>query len=359
MVNKIILPLIASTLTSYAIRPLLQKTYNVFDENCQLSYRLFITGEKSRLVDVDTGKVLENWSKADDNPYLKDKFGFLIYSNDSSRPYLHLAVKNETLYDLDNSEVLEFEADICENIYSELHPISYSNIPIEARFCDYAYYFRNIDKSCFGENKNKTCTMVALQILLGYYDSIWNDNVVEEIYDAPRESSSTYCSGFFPSPATKANDFFDYLIKNCNSYCKVSIENDGLSNINQNHFINHYIGEIRNLEYANNTSEGNWSDLMSNRQYGVLKDGINAGRPVIINTLAHSMLAFAYDDNFIYVMTGWYSNVMAKISWGAFSGNIFTNYCAAYDLILKTPHYHSNNYYSISLGKFICPLGDL
>ena len=125
----------------------------------------------------------------------------------------------------------------------------------------------------------------------------------------------------------------------------------------QNRLINFYIGSVRNLNYGNNTSEGNWSDIFSGRQFEVVSDAIKGGRPVILNNLSHSMVAFAYDNDFVYLMSGWRGRErIAKMKWSDFNGNIFTNaFCGAYDLKLTCGHSCSDNYYSTTLSRFLCP----
>ncbi len=194
-----------------------------------------------------------------------------------------------------------------------------------------------------------------MQILFDYYDSVENDNVIEEIYDSPVCGYFMTCSEFSNSPSSRGEKFHSYLINYCNTYLNIDIENKGgLSNLDQFKLINSYIGTSRYLEYSCNTSEGNIADILSGRQFGIIKDAINNGRPVILNTLKHSMVAFGYDDDYVYVMSGWYSNVISKMSWDNVHGNIFTNYCAAYDLVIDS-HSCTDNYYSNIVGKYLCP----
>lgn len=333
------------------------KTFDVYSEDCIQRYELIVERNRSVLFDKETDRVVESFN-GDKNPYLNSGFNcdYLIYGT-TYEEYKYLGVVDEKLINLETGleAVIEKETNTAP-IHDALIGVSYGSIPLNAKFCKYSYYFGNLDEHGFGKNTTKTCTIVAMQILFGYYDSIWSDLVVEERFDEPVSEHKIHCADFSKSAATKAEEFHSYLINYCDSYIGTDVKAKGLSNINQNKLINSYVGTARNLEYGNNTSEGNFSDILSGKQFGVVKDAINAGRPAILNTLQHSMVAFAYDDTYVYLMSGWRGDKqISKMNWDKFNGNVFSNACAAYDLQLKCAHTCSDNYYSTVYGRYICP----
>lgn len=343
----------------------------VYTENCQPNYELIVGNNSSYLVSIKDETIVEKYSN-DNNPYLKDKLEYLVYVEDHQYGYKHVGVLNDELFDLDNREVIEIpeSARSGGTIADVLTYIDYSDIPSTATFCDMSYYFEHLswydelgyEQYGYGENIHNTCCIVSIQILFGYYNAIFNDNVVSDTYDRCSYEYEYYCHYFNMSPHTDPEGFHSHLTSLCNIYCGVNIEQDGgLSWLNQNHFINFYIGTVRHLNYTNFTSEGNLQDIFSNRHILVTKFGINTGRPVIFNNFYHSMVAIAYDSNYVYVMTGGtqsdFNNAFGKMSWNDCVGNIFTNCPAAYDLILQCGHYCPLGYYSTIMNRFRCPYG--
>ena len=49
------------------------------------------------------------------------------------------------------------------------------------------YYFSQLTAN-FGENYVGTCSYVATAMLLSYYDTYWDDNIIPEIYDKPTDT---------------------------------------------------------------------------------------------------------------------------------------------------------------------------
>ncbi len=336
------------------------EVYNEYFEN---KYMLVDTLGSAKLLEKSTGKIIEEFSEFC-NPYAKANVEYPVYVSSGKYGYRHVGIVDDVLLDLDSMSAINcFEsARSGGNIHSSLTIISYADIPVNATFCHYPYYFKNLSHSGYGDNKHGTCCLVSMQILFDYYDAIFHEHVIESQYDTHVSGPYFSCYYFPQSPCSNGGLFHSYLINLCNSYCNVNIESDHtLSWINQNHLINHYIGAVRYLDYSNNTSEGNWADIFSGHQFSVVMDGIDAGRPVILNNLSHSMVAFAYDSDYVYVMTGWklhegVDKKIAKMDWDDYNGNIFTNYPSAYDLILTCDHECTEGYYSTTMGRYICPI---
>ena len=64
------------------------------------------------------------------------------------------------------------------------------------------YYFTNL-KDRFGYNVKGSCTYVAVDMLLSYYDSLWNDNFLPEKYDGDNIYVNKTILNAFESPGSK------------------------------------------------------------------------------------------------------------------------------------------------------------
>lgn len=357
MVNNI--ALLMAAVSSLSLTAMSKKSetrsFAIYSEDCIQRYELRVDSDKAVLLDNETETVVETFTSGS-NPYSNaDDYDFLVYT-DKREDCRYLGVLNDKIVNLETGlEVTVAPETNDSDIHSALIKISSDQIPSKATMCKYGYYFKHLDEYGFGDNTKGTCSLVAMQILFGYYDSVFNDNVIEENYDNPVSENAMTCGNFAKSPSSKGDEFHSYLINYCNSELKLSVENRGLSNIEQFNLINTYIGTSRNLKYTHNTSEGNTSDVLSGKQFGVVKDAINNGRPAILNTLHHSMVAFGYDNTYVYLMSGWRDKVICKLNWNDFNGNIFTNHCGAYDLTITSAHSCSNNYYSKIVNAYVCP----
>ena len=229
---------------------------------------------------------------------------------------------------------------------------------------DNAFYFERLG-SRHAHNADGTCTVVAAEMLLGYYDTFVNDNIVDEQYDQPAvesiNSSTPTVLDFVSSPGVDTNtnsSFHDYLCDIAKNEIGDDPRSGGMSNNNQKRLITKYLDK-RGIQYKTHTSVGNMSDICSNRAKGVIKDTINANRPVIASGEGHSTVAFAYNDKMVWVHTGW--GYVAATPWRTFeSGMFFNYYAAAIDLeeVSKNNHVHSDNYYATNKNLYICPDGE-
>lgn len=331
------------------------KTFIVFDENCKASYTLKCSDDVV-LVEKETQKTIQIFSK-DDVPYFKDKFTYFIYAESDVDKYF--GIKDDKLYNITRDEYVEILPTF-SSYYDEADEIKFSDIPTDANFCKYSYYFDNLSISKYGKNINGTCCIVSMQILMGYYDSIYEEELVEDKYDNPSIERRKKCSEFVYSPGTKGDEFHRHLINLFDNYLGKNLEKDkSMFSTDQFKLIEHYVGAVRNLSFSCLTCEGNWNDIFQGKQFKIAQEGIKAGRPVIVNNKNHSMLGFAYDDNYIYCMSGWYSKQIVRLKWDDFNGDIFSNYAAVYDLVLESFKEHktcTNSYINRETGESLCPI---
>lgn len=224
----------------------------------------------------------------------------------------------------------------------------------DTKFIENYFYFDNLH-SRHGENKKGTCAIVAMQILLGYYDTFINDNIIFENYDKISAENETDISKFKQSPGS-GDEFHTYLI----NFCKYNdISKDGIGmNVKQEKDLGEKFLKSMNIDFDYKWVEGNWLDGINNSCSKHIKEAINNNRPIFVGAAGHATVAFAYDEKYVYVHSGWgdvrrtpWETYNTKISDFAFNPHSFdiTN--------IKTPHKHSNNYYSKNTNKTLYPCG--
>lgn len=239
----------------------------------------------------------------------------------------------------------------------------YRDIPVSssAHTAKDYYYFEKLG-NMHAWNSKGTCTIVSTEILLGYYDTFYSDLFVDEVYDTrvhQNMNSSDYTvQDFGKSPGVDNyreddHDFHDYLVDIARDEIGDDPEVDGMTAMNQIKLINNYLGK-QGISYKLNTSEGNWGDIWTQRAIGIIKQGINEGRPVISNGSGHSTVAYAYDDEYVWVHTGW--GWSGATPWSTYQSGLFSNYSAGcIDLIYTGEHVHSDNYYCYNRNEYLCP----
>lgn len=223
-----------------------------------------------------------------------------------------------------------------------------------------AFYFQKLGRN-HGFNTDYICTIVAAQILFGYYDTFVNDYLVDDTYDliSIDQTGVQSVQNFAQSPGTGfygeyVNDqrFTDYLVDLATDENVVSPHINGYDTHQQKKFIKRYLDESGfsyNLYAITNGSPLNLTKLR-------IKQAINNGRPIICNSRDHSAVAYGYDDDYVYVHTGW--GCVGRTVWATFEDNSNVGYeIGAIDIVLSCEHIHSDNYYSSYYHKAYCPDG--
>lgn len=228
-----------------------------------------------------------------------------------------------------------------------------------------SFYFEKLN-SMHAQNTGSTCTIIAAEILFGYYDTFYNDTIVSEEYDV---HTTTYSSAtglsikdFSQSPGvddrlSNKHDFHDYLSDIAtNEVGDDPTTGGGMTALNQIKLIEKYLSK-RNISYNMNTCEGNLADMFSTRTETLIKNAIDNDRPLITNGKKHSTVAFAYDDDYVWVHTGW--GYIAATPWSTFDGNLSDNlFFGCIDIAsINEIHIHSNNYYAANKNLYLCPCG--
>lgn len=224
-----------------------------------------------------------------------------------------------------------------------------------------AFYFQKLGGR-HGYNPDAICTIIAAQIIFGYYDTFVNDYLVDDMYDfvSVDETGAQSIQSFEKSPGTGSLEegesdqrFTDYLVDLGTNEIGISAHVDGYTTYQQSRVVRRYLNE-RDFDFTLNTVTN--SSFGQNLTKSKIKYAINNGRPVICNDRDHSVVAYAYDDDYVYVHTGW--GWPGRVIWETFEDNSNVGYeIGAIDIVLSCEHIHSDNYYSSYYHKAYCPDG--
>lgn len=335
--------------------------YTVSGENKYLEVSLERNGYL--IYDKEDQIVLE-YSPYKKSPFYGYEENFKIF-NEELFDFTYVVYDDDFFYDLDTKLVADL-AQVTRYVESleSTAGTYYRNIPVtsDAHIIDSSFYFENLGYR-HAWNYNGTCTIVALEILLGYYDTFSSDLIIEDYYDTPTSENignSRSITSFTQSPGVDNSlmddhDFHDYLCTVARDEVGDDPEQDGMTTGNQISLLKKYLSK-RNVSYSLSTSEGNVGDIWTQRALGIIKDGIKSNRPVIANGSKHSVVAFAYDNDYVWAHTGW--GWVGATPWSTFESGLFSNYSAgAIDLHYDGSHVHSDNYYSTNADLYICPCG--
>lgn len=308
---------------------------------------------------------IKEFSIYNHNPYFGYDGEFKIY-NEYFEGFKYGIYFENMFIDLEDNLEIDFEL-ILEDLKaleSDRAGNYYNNIPIpaDAVVIPNAFYFQNLNKR-HAWNELGSCTIVSMEILLGYYDTFYNDRIVEEHYECIAKENIGILDdikNFSQSPGVdnylqNDNDFHDYLCSIAKNEIGDDPEENGMSTLNQINLLKNYFAK-RNIDYKLETSEGNLGDIWTQRALTIIKNGIKAGRPVISNGSGHSTVAFAYNNEYVWVHTGW--GWVGATPWSTFESGMFENYSAGcIDACIIEEHVHSDNYYFIAQNIYICPCG--
>ena len=224
-----------------------------------------------------------------------------------------------------------------------------------------AFYFERLGDR-HAANLEGTCAVISTEMLLGYYDTFVNDRIIDEGYEYVTEeeisNSEPTVRDFRHSPGVDygtERPFHDYLYKIARDEIKDDPKNNGMTVYNQKLLLNSYL-DRKGIAYLTSASEGNLSDILTNRAKTVIKEAIDHDRPVIACGEGHASVAYAYSDTMVWVHTGW--GYTAATPWRTFESGLFYNYSAgAIDVIniCSGTHACSDNYCIENSEARVCP----
>lgn len=282
--------------------------------------------------------------KLSQTPYNDNNVKF--YSNSSGDDFFEYNGDN---FVISNTNYL-YEIDSYLSSYNRGHyySIGSDGYSSNTHLIDNYYYFHNL-KHYHGNNSTGTCSIVAAQIIFGYYDTFYNDTIVDEQYDISVSENKCCISDFEQSPGTGMDGsstinslsdsrFHDLLVQVAIDAGE-NTENAGLTSSEQLAMINRYFN-IMDISYSYRYSAANTEEIKN-----IITSSIDSNRPVYCGGAGHTVVAYGYDTECVYVHTGW--GYVAKTPWSTFTGS-------ALDILITEEHYHSNNYYSTVYNKNLC-----
>ena len=237
-------------------------------------------------------------------------------------------------------------------------------------------YFDELNNN-FGNNTKGSCGYVATGMLLSFWDTYWDDSIIEENYDVRTKLSKSYIDfpveapGVAPEPFSIAyaddetyyqnifntqEQYFQFLLMSMgNDLYGIEQGDYGLASSNMLALFKHYLFEYRNFS-KNDVEITSTSLNVRNKAIRLIKQGI----PVILfiqrDGGAHAVIAYDYDeatDN-IYCHFGWGANTTHV----TFESMGYTKCYYLFALNFKNNHNHSNNFYHDTEGynenKCIC-----
>ena len=226
----------------------------------------------------------------------------------------------------------------------------------ETYYIKNSYYFENL-RNNKGSNIKDTqysgsCSYVAVEMLLSYYDSIQNDNIIDEKFDVTSQSSFLDYSSIAPtvyiqSPGVDDN-FHDYMINFGRSLGYTSNSGVSISLSNMPNLIKEY------LQTKNILVTPYLSSVKPSEEY--CKSVIASNNPILLHIfgtdLNHAVVGYGYETDGIHVNYGWKnSNFNTCISKYTIARALYIN--------IDSKHNCSNNYHWTVNGitGTICPCG--
>lgn len=222
------------------------------------------------------------------------------------------------------------------------------------RSIDKAFYFEHL-RGRHGKNENGTCGVVASQVLLGYYDSFFDDSIIPETYDITTTFDNDITSYNVQSPGS-GEDFHQYLI-NYLSTIGITNNGQGMNIYEEKDLICKYL-RSRGFDFHERWVEGNWGDAISNTASDTIRNTIEDNRPIFVGARGHATVAYACDDKYIYVYDGW--GDVRRTVWATTDTSMFNTNRNPHTVDIsgwKSKHSHSNNYYSTLTNMYHCTCG--
>lgn len=224
------------------------------------------------------------------------------------------------------------------------------------------YYFNKLGSN-MGNNTKGSCGFVATAMLLSFWDTYWDDNIISENFDATTELEDEYIDLYAESPGVIREpdclaevediDKYDkYVHKYSNNYFHfklidlfdkhISERDPGNYGMGYQDYIDLFDYYVYNyLGYTTEEVEIIYSDVdVRNKTIDLIKDGI----PVKLSIGGHAVVAYDYDEKT--------DNIYCNFGWGPNTSHVTIEqmgYSGYFNLVafnFKDDHleHHSNNY---------------
>ena len=318
------------------------------------------------LYDNLTQKEIRSWNF--NNNFLEYSLenGILLYSTSKDNFY---SFDGKNMINLKDNEVLSnleistiAEDDIAAGTYQYVKNFEADSTK---HITNYEYFVK-LGGNHSENITNMSCSIVSFSTLLGYYDTFYHDNMINDVYDNTvtgnfAEDNYLY---FRQSPGVdkmfESNRFHDSLCDLFKSINGRDLRTDKVKESQIKNFYSYYLDKWINVDCELNMLCGSLADAITKVNVSRIKNVINEDRPVLVYGSGHSTVAFAYDDKYVYVQGD--HNYLQRTVWDSLDDNYTSgidmlNSFGMADIKIKSPHLHSNNYLNLTTGKHICPCG--
>lgn len=338
------------------------KEESLLDFNFKNQYTLYYNDSICRVVSRETNEEVY-FNEEFAYPY-KHNEDYHLFNNSKETDIHFLCSDGQFVWEPENDDI-KIGIDECFNGVTNFveYEQDISTVPSNAhKINNYEYYLKLGGRH--GYNDCYICTLVAIQMICSYYDTFINDDYVSEKWDYLSYGNVVDTSNWenwsnSPGAGYKISPLRDfrmcqYLLDYAQSNVNSNITNDGLTFNQQRNVLNYYLNE-QLVNYSLTTSEGNLADCLNQYTKTVIKNSIDNNQPVIANGRHHSVVAFAYDDDYVYVHTGY--GRCSKVVWATYTDWDITYSPSAICINASGIHTHSNNYYSTYDNHFYCSCG--
>lgn len=226
-------------------------------------------------------------------------------------------------------------------------------------------YYSNLDNN-FSYNPNNSCTFVSTTMLLSYYDTFLNDDIIPEKYDVASESLLESPGVLYESITSTDDDIYSQELIAMKEYSlqgllfdisnKLGFGYSSITNSNREAVLRYYFSNYTPLQYGIDYTFSYTILNDSLNDLAIMKNEIDNSRPVIINydfqevddtgkglqRLGHSAIAYSYNESAIYCHIG--DKEFANYQYNNVLSNDFFILKEVFSINFNINHKHSNNY---------------
>lgn len=314
------------------------ETIDVFSIDGLNEYSLiYYSDDNFALCDKIENKIIESGVVSDS-----------IYKNISNDDVLVFYQSKHFVYDLSLNRFRSLEnnslflgsggSDPTETCYSWMFP--------NATFIENVSYFDNLNGN-YGVNFDDTCGIIASEIMFGYLDTFYNDNIVPEEFEYKGSigGNSPSTDIYNGETGESTNAFKNFLIEKSTQYNGHS-PIGGMTLTDLRRFLNHYFQERNvsvNIDY----------DSTTYHYLSKIVQCIDNNIPVIVTIPDHYVVVYGYDEDYFYLDYGW-NNPPTRMLQSRFLYSTEPKMITSIEIV---EHVHSNNYFNASDCGLYCGCG--
>ena len=262
-------------------------------------------------------------------------------------------------------------------------------------------YFSNLNNN-IGVNAHGTCGFVSMGMLLSFYDTYLDDDFIPDSFEQntfierngnngtvigrDTESPGVTTENYAAMMAMDKWDYEEYVVDNpnatfqnflinyaCDNIDQFTLDDDhnqvlGLTVANQCNLLNAYLSDYVGNEYSAYYVDVQGLHQSQHTAKNAVKQIIAKGEPVILNIASsiigrHTVVAYDYDDENIYVHTGWKDangHALSHVSLTQLNNNLYPGTqiesYVGIDITDIQPATDLDNYYTVDANNNVVPV---